>query len=339
MDAWKSPASSGARSAWASSGGVASAPHLLASSRTASSVRLPPNVHPTLGMGSRPSILPRWSAARGSSPRAHLHWSALLHRAGGAPVPGPGPGPTPGVGPSAPPPPLTSDTSNKGTSGSNSNKKGNLPRGLAFVRRHPLLTLSSFILTHVGTAWLLLPPTYFVMHNLTPGGATTMLAGPQTAWVLSQSVPSTMASTVPGFKKWSQERLTQGRQATFEDLLEYFARNASKMAWRGARSTIGLVSSVRKPSSSQEAREEEEMADEAIRSLKGKKDADVTKTALDKLGFSQRAQNVASDIRFAQVRDAVAAYVFVKTLFPLRLPLSLFLAPKVARGIMRMMRR
>jgi len=216
-----------------------------------------------------------------------------------------------------------------------------LPRGFTLLRRHPFLAVSSLVITHVGIAWLLVPPTYFVMHNLTPGGATSMLAGPTTAWALSQSVPRAMQGTIPGFRGWATENL-KGRDPTFEDVLEYFARRASKIAWRGARSTMSLVNKARAADmAKREAAEEEEVADEAVKTLvKGTSDgAPVARKAMDRLGFSRRAQDVASEIRFAQVRDAVAAYIFVKTILPLRIPLSLFLAPKLARTFLTMFRR
>ncbi|KAK0548223.1 hypothetical protein OC846_004366 [Tilletia horrida] len=234
-----------------------------------------------------------------------------------------------------PGPPPTAEVGNGQALGSKTTSSSP-PRGIALVRRHPILAVSSFILTHVGVCWLMVPPTYLFLHYVAPGGTTAMLAGPQTAWLLSYSVPKSMTGTVPGFRAWSQDHVTG--DATFEDLLEYFARNASKVAWRGAKSTVNIVSTVRSGSARKEEQEEEEIADEAVKSLKGS-NGNVTRKALDKLGFSKRAQEAASDIRFSQVKDAVAAYVFIKALFPLRLPLSFFLFPKVARAFMSLSKR
>ncbi|CAD6982068.1 unnamed protein product, partial [Tilletia controversa] len=238
------------------------------------------------------------------------------------------PTPTPAPGPAKP---------SGSSSSSSSGRSDKPPRGFAFLRRHPILAGTSFLITHLGIAWILLPPTYFFLHNLAPGGSTAMLAGPQTAWALNRSVPDSIAAAVPGFKNWAEQHV-QDDGATFEDVIEYMARNASIMAWRGARSTINLFQRGRGDASAdsvkKERRQEEEIADEAIRSLKGQDDGGsnkVTQNALDKFGFSKRAQDAASEIRFAQIRDAISAYIFVKTIFPLRLPLSLWLAPKLGR--------
>ncbi|PWN49806.1 hypothetical protein IE53DRAFT_387951 [Violaceomyces palustris] len=47
----------------------------------------------------------------------------------------------------------------------------------------------------------------------------------------------------------------------------------------------------------------------------------------------------AQEIKLTQVRDAIAAYVVVKTLFPLRLPVSLLLTPRFARLLTRIFSR
>ncbi|KAE8267913.1 hypothetical protein A4X09_0g4435 [Tilletia walkeri] len=230
-----------------------------------------------------------------------------------------------------------SNSNSNSNSGGGSGSSDQPPKGIAFLRRHPVLAGASFVISHLGVAWLLLPPTYFFLHHVAPGGATSMLAGPQTAWALNKHVPDSIATSVPGFSSWAEEHV-QGDKATFEDVIEYMARNASIMAWRGARSTINLVQRGQGDKSGESAKKElkreEEIADEAVKSLKGKDDGSankVTRNALDKFGFSKRAQDAASEIRFAQIRDAISAYVFVKTLLPLRIPLSLWLAPKLGR--------
>lgn len=61
-------------------------------------------------------------------------------------------------------------------------------RGLAAVRARPLLHILSFGLLHQSIAWAALPPLFYFFQ--TTGAATSLLAGPQVAWVLSRPVPN-----------------------------------------------------------------------------------------------------------------------------------------------------
>lgn len=61
------------------------------------------------------------------------------------------------------------------------------PRGFAAVKSRPLLHLLSFGILHQSIAWLALPPIFYFFQIT--GAATTLLAGPQVAWILSRPVP------------------------------------------------------------------------------------------------------------------------------------------------------
>lgn len=60
-------------------------------------------------------------------------------------------------------------------------------RGLAAFKARPFLHVLSFGLIHQSIAWAALPPLFYFFQAT--GAATSLLAGPQVAWVLSRPVP------------------------------------------------------------------------------------------------------------------------------------------------------
>lgn len=89
---------------------------------------------------------------------------------------------------------ITNDVSAAARSGSLNTVAGDLStkqpaqlRGLAAFRARPLLHILSFGLLHQSIAWAALPPLFYFFQAT--GAATSLLAGPQVAWVLSRPVP------------------------------------------------------------------------------------------------------------------------------------------------------
>lgn len=192
----------------------------------------------------------------------------------------------------------------------------------------------TFLFTHVTLAWALVPPVYLFLR--TTNLSNTLLAGPQGAWFLSRKVPDWVPDTMV-------DRLVGGlpadghavKRPTVEELIERLARRGIRILFNVGNSAF---SAFRKGSG-----EEDALAKAALRELRGglglkseevRDKADGIKEQIK--GYTRRqAQGAVSEIQFGQIRDGVAAWVFVKILLPLRIPLSLFLTPKVARGLKR----
>ena len=221
-----------------------------------------------------------------------------------------------------------------------------------------LVLAPTFIFTHFTLAWALVPPIYLVLR--TTNLSNTLLAGPQGAWFLSRQVPTWIPDAVVdnlvGGVPVNERKASQ--RPTVEELLERLARRGIRAAYNISTSAF---SAFKKGGG-----EEDALARAAIRELRGglgmEKEEVKEKASgyTDKIkGFTrQQAQGAVSEIKFGQVRDAVAAWVLVKVspfscresvsfgmlkpfsspfrpqiLFPVRLPVSLFLTPRVARGL------
>lgn len=216
------------------------------------------------------------------------------------------------------------------------------------VRQKPgfLLLIPTFVFTHFTLGWALVPPIYFTLRQTNISNA--LLAGPQGAWLLSRKVPDWIPDVVidglagplpPG----QEDRYSE---MTVEQLVERMARRGLQNGWKYAKYGGKAVQSLRKLASG----DQEEITQEAMRKIGGT-NADKAKGANEVearangikdriLGYTkQSARSAADEIDFGQIRDGLAAYILVKILLPIRLPISLFLTPKVARFGMRAFRR
>lgn len=208
------------------------------------------------------------------------------------------------------------------------------------ARRKPgiLLLLPTFVFTHFTLGWALVPPIYFTLRQTNLSNA--LLAGPQGAWLLSRKVPEWIPDVVIDGLAGPLPAGYEERhpQMTVEQLVERMARRGLQNGWKYAKYGGSAVKSLRKLASG----DQEEITQEAMRKIGGT-NADKAKGAnevearangiKDKIvGYTKRSARTAADeIDFGQIRDGLAAYILVKILLPVRLPISLFLTPKVAR--------
>jgi hypothetical protein len=208
----------------------------------------------------------------------------------------------------------------------------------ATLRARPLLFLTTFALVHQAVASGALAPAYAFFA----GGdtSTALLAGPVAARVLRTDVP------------WT------GR--TVADVLEDGVRSGVRsgfgmlMSWRQRRAEVAEVAEDHPPPGTLQrmvarARGIQSTAQQPS-------DAAIAASAVDGLEGRQdwkgRLSDTAARVRLKHVMDAAAAYLVVKVhmlvscavtstliaaqaLFPLRLGLSLFLAPRLARAFAR----
>ncbi|UZJ56599.1 hypothetical protein CBS101457_005919 [Exobasidium rhododendri] len=207
-----------------------------------------------------------------------------------------------------------------------------------------LVLAPTFLFTHVTVAWALIPPVYLLLRSTNL--SNTLLAGPQGAWFLSRKapewIPDTLIDSLVGgvpANASSSRRAKMENRPTVEEIIERLARRAVRIFWNvGSTAYSGFKGG---------AGEEEALTNAAMRQLRGglgmekqevKEKAGGIKDKV--LGYTRKqAQGVAGDIKFGQIRDGVAAWVLVKVLLPLRIPLSLFLTPKVARGLAKLYRK
>lgn len=219
-----------------------------------------------------------------------------------------------------------------GTTASQSAVGASALRGLAAIRARPFVHLLSFGVVHQSLAWVLLPPLYYFFRST--GAATSMLAGPQTAWILSRPVPSWLP--VPGLSLDANpeggEGNARGKQAkrepTVEDVLEQVIRRAARFSWTASRALYGQARSLESdwnrikggelPASIGAKSQPDEVADEAVRALKGQDQSGEGKAGwnIPDLGFSDRVRKSAGEVRIREVVDGVAAYVVVKVSLP-----------------------
>lgn len=213
-----------------------------------------------------------------------------------------------------------------------------------------LVMLPTFVATHVTLAWALVPPVYLAMRQTQ--FANTLLAGPQGAWILSRQIPSWIPDVavdgLVGRSADAEEATQRTSPLTVEQLLERLARRGAHLAMWLGKSTYNSVRGTHK--------EEDELAQDAVRRV-GAQDADQSVSS----GFGQKlvrytssqARGAAHDIELGQIRDAVAAWVLVKVrkphqnkgtrtnsslfqiLFPVRLPVAIFLTPRISRALSR----
>ncbi|PWN33392.1 uncharacterized protein FA14DRAFT_61806 [Meira miltonrushii] len=216
------------------------------------------------------------------------------------------------------------------------------------VRQKPgyLLLIPTFVFTHFTLGWALVPPIYFTLRQTNISNA--LLAGPQGAWLLSRKVPDWVPDVVidglAGPLPPGQE--DRHSEMTVEQLVERMARRGLQNGWKYAKYGGKAVQSLRKLASG----DQEEITQEAMRKIGGT-NADKAKGANEVearangikdriVGYTKRsARSAADEIDFGQIRDGLAAYILVKILLPIRLPISLFLTPKVARFGMHAFRR
>ncbi|EPQ29401.1 uncharacterized protein PFL1_03156 [Pseudozyma flocculosa PF-1] len=236
-------------------------------------------------------------------------------------------------------------------------------RGWSAVKARPLVHASTFLALHVTVAWALVPPIYAFFRSTNTANA--LLAGPSVSYILAKPIPTWLPASLRGQSPSSSSSSasdapdpTNNQVQTVEDLLELQVRQFVKLLWKGG---VGVYSTVNrfKAKDQHEGGEGDVtkgLARSAIAFLRGKakgtdSDADTTLQQYDeqheqsrrpgwaKGYFGEQARKNAGDIKLGQIRDAVAAYVVVKTLLPLRVPLSLFLTPKVVRLFGRAFRR
>ncbi|KAG8862781.1 hypothetical protein FRB96_000791 [Tulasnella sp. 330] len=159
----------------------------------------------------------------------------------------------------------------------------------------PFLFITTFIVVHQTIATGSLPPAYYFFQ--TTGSSTSLLAGPYAAFVLRQHIPLTNKKV--------------------EDVVEDVMRGTIGSSWK-------LWGMYRGKDQKVEDKDSKKVAKETIEGLEGRRRL-WTNKALDK----------ASGVKLQQVMDAAAAYLVVKALFPLRLAVSLYLTPKIARTLAR----
>ncbi|PWN90863.1 hypothetical protein FA10DRAFT_286536 [Acaromyces ingoldii] len=205
----------------------------------------------------------------------------------------------------------------------------------------------TFLFTHVTLAWALVPPVYLFLR--TTNLSNSLLAGPQGAWFLSRQVPDfippqlidAIVGPPPPSSKGREGQGQERRRLTVEELLERLARRAVGIVWSTGRGAYGIYKGARGDVSEQDA-----IARAAVGEIRGgsktREDGDTAVDGITNkiLGATRKqAQGIAGDISFGQIRDGVAAWVLVKVLFPVRLPVSILLTPRVARALTAFFRR
>lgn len=200
-------------------------------------------------------------------------------------------------------------------------------RGFGAFRQRPFAYLTSFGALHVGLAWGLVPPLYWVLHST--NSATAMLAGPQAAYVLSRKVPSWVP--VPGYKAGLTHKAsaggdetageTQTGERTVEDCLEAVVRSSIAAGWTGGKAVLGgaksLTAQLSQLGGVEKPEEAGQIVSDALKDVTGghgKSSAKLKSLAGDAWNSTvgKGAREHASDLRYAQIRDAVAAWVIVK---------------------------
>ncbi|PWN98710.1 hypothetical protein FA09DRAFT_329218 [Tilletiopsis washingtonensis] len=233
---------------------------------------------------------------------------------------------------------------------------------MAAVRAAPFKHALTFAGVHVTIAQLALLPAYAVLRYT--GLGTSLVAGPQAAYFLARPLPDWACSSL-GIKEGTTDAGTK-RAPTVEDAVEMGLKRVASGAWAGGGAIFRLVGAVKKGKDDPVAMLQQvtdeykrgkqqglEQADAAIDEVKEKKS--LKQSIGGALGG--RAQKIAGDVKIGQVRDALGAYVIVKVsaacmqqavgradlslqmLLPLRIPLSLWLTPRFARGMSRVFTR
>lgn len=256
-----------------------------------------------------------------------------LYSTAGPPPPPPSSGPPPPTPRPVPPPGTAANGAHLAASAAGAASRASTAassaastlRGWSAVRASPFKHLFTFGALHVTIAQLSLIPAYAFLHY--SGIGNTLLAGPQAAYLLQRPLPSWAISSL-GLKQPST--LEGGKLAkgpTVEDALEVGLKRVASGAWASGGAVFRLIGGFQKSFDkedpvgslanianetkklrSSDAKEGAEEADRAIDSLKRKKSW--TGSAKEKLGG--RARDIAGDVKLAQVRDALGAWVIVK---------------------------
>lgn len=231
-------------------------------------------------------------------------------------------------------------------------------------RSHPLRYLCVFPTLHTTIAWGLLGPTYFFLAatGLTP----LFLAGPQGVAVLKTRIPDFVPNGfVYGLRDCRASVAARGTQEpTIEEWMETSIRKAAKGTWFGAKKLRSFITRVRGLNTPEGMTSEVERWAKVLEK-KGLPDAEDAREPTEPSKSNPLRRYItdqASGVKVRNLADAVAAWVLVKVscsvrsrarrnlktsltsfhtnsgakcLLPVRIPLSLWLTPKVVRMTLR----
>lgn len=202
----------------------------------------------------------------------------------------------------------------------------------------------AFAAIHPTFTWACVAPVYFLCHytNLT----TLLMAGPQGVALLHTRIPSYIPEGVLyGLRGTRDKHRTQfdTGDPTLEEWMEMAIRKSARWTWTSAKKVRNVVGTVKSavagsdgdgwtPKADLETAKRIQKAAMNLQEggLEGLKGAEAEK----KPWYRKYAQSQVEDIKFKQVADGVAAWIIVKMLLPIRVPISLWLTPKaVARWV------
>jgi hypothetical protein len=199
-------------------------------------------------------------------------------------------------------------------------------RGFAAFKQRPFVHLASFGALHVGLAWALIPPIYLFLNNTNT--ATSLLAGPQAAYILSRKVPAWVPSP-EGRLAVSEKGEVSGKthaaatdgERTVEDYIEAVLKSSVATGWKGGKAVLGgaksLTAQLASLGGDHKPEEASEMVGDALKDVTGGHGSTSAKlksmagNAWDST-IGKRARERADDLKYGQIRDAVAAWVLVK---------------------------
>lgn len=219
-------------------------------------------------------------------------------------------------------------------------------RGFAAVRARPLFHLLSFGIVHQTIAWAALPPLFYFFQAT--GAATSLLAGPEVAWVLKQPVPRWLPLPFIDKKrarhKEAEENLEVSAERKVEEAKAGMAgairkwvgrtKDVSEVIGRPANEIKGSVNGE-KPLLVEDVveqlirravrvgfrlsktfygqvksrgRDADHVADDAIATLEGNK----SRFSIPSFDFGDRARRTAEGVSVWTILDGAAAYIVVK---------------------------
>ncbi|CAO1621101.1 unnamed protein product [Parajaminaea phylloscopi] len=203
-------------------------------------------------------------------------------------------------------------------------------------RQYPLRYLLVFPALHTTIAWGLLGPTYLFLSatGLTP----LFLAGPQGVTLLKTRIPNLVPNgLVYGLRDCRAS--VQGRgnpEPTIEEWMETSIKKAASGTWSAAKNLRSIIARVRGLSTPEGVESEVERWAKSLQD-KGMPRGDEAQDQKNAGPGPVRAfiTNQASGVKVRDLADGVAAWVLIKCLLPLRIPLSLWLTPRVVRMTLR----
>ncbi|KAH8822607.1 hypothetical protein DL96DRAFT_299526 [Flagelloscypha sp. PMI_526] len=208
------------------------------------------------------------------------------------------------------------------------------------LRARPFLFVGTFFVVHQIIATSSLIPAYYSFKSSMLDSGS-FLAGPVAGYVLKIRLP------IPGTDDWR-----------VEDVVEIGLRMALVHGWTLFKS-FRERRALKKEEKTRLQQNSQDLAEEAIEAMEGKQtgkksikerfqqylkgkaandssSSDATSPSQsDNLSVWSRIGLTSEDVKLRAVMNASAAYLLVKSLFPLRLALSLFLTPRLARAFKR----